>query len=292
MVERFAIATDTACDLPLAVLGDARVEVLGFPYVMGDDEFIDDMGVTLPFSSFYERLREGSVSRTAQVPIPTYLGCFESNARAGIPTLFLSFSSELSGTCETARTIAARVSEEHPEAPITFVNTRSASIAQGLVVLEAVRLRDAGSSIEETAHVIEALIPRVNGFFTLESLEFLARGGRIPDALAKATTMLDVRPLLQFSPEGALSAGMPQRGRRRALKTLVARVAERAALEESGRVLVGHAQSEADALTVEEAVRELPGVTEVVRCEIGPVIGSHVGPGMVAVAFIGTERGA
>lgn len=291
MSSRVALVTDTACDLPRRVLEEHRIEALGFPFVIDGVEHIDDLGATMSFDRFYDELRSGHVSRTTQVPIPSFADCFERNARAGIPTVYLGFSSALSGTFETACRIAESVSARYPEAPVTVVDTKSASIAQGVLVLEAVRTRDTGASAEEIASAVAALVPAANGFFTLESLEYLARGGRIPDALAKAGAMLDVRPVLQFSQEGSLAAGMPQRGRRRSLKALVAKVSERAALSGGARVLVGHAQSEEDAAFVRDGLLGVEGVTEVLCCDIGPVIGSHVGPGMVAVAFIGTPRG-
>lgn len=291
MSQRVELVTDTACDLPRHVLVENGVEALGFPFVIDGVERIDDLGVAMSFESFYGELRSGRVSRTIQVPIPAFVDCFERNARKGVPTVYLGFSSALSGTFETACRIAESVNERYPEAPVTVVDTRSASIAQGVLVLEAVRLRDAGASAAGIAEAVEALVPAANGFFTLESLEYLARGGRIPDALAKAGAMLDVRPLLQFSQEGSLAAGMPQRGRRRSLKALVAKVSERASLEGGARVLVGHAQSEEDAMFVRDGLLGIEGVSEVLCCDIGPVIGSHVGPGMVAVAFIGTQRG-
>lgn len=277
------LVTDSCCDIAPEQLAEIDVVALPFPFLLGETEYLDDGGVTLAHPAFYQRLREGAAPTTAQVRVSDYLSAFTDAAVSGVPLVFLSFSSALSGTFETALNIRDRVVAEHPDAQIHVVDTRRASIAQGLLVLEAASRRDAGMSADELAAWAESARDAVCGYFTLESLEHLARGGRIPDAVAYAGAMLDVRPVLRFSASGALAADRAVRGRSKSLKALVDHW-----VKEGDRttLVIGHADSADDAVHLEELLLAAAPAEKVVHLHVGPVIGSHTGPGMVAVSFM------
>lgn len=279
------LITDSCCDVSPEALAALDVTVLPFPFELGGDQYLDD-GKSLAAADLYAAMRSGASPTTAQVRISDYHQAFESAALSGEPTVFLSFSSALSGTFETALAVRDRVVESHPDAEIHVVDSRRASIAQGLFVLEAAALRDRGLSAVEIAEWVESARDRVRGYFTLESLEHLRRGGRIPDAVAFAGAMLDVRPILRFSEAGGLVIDRPVRGRKKSLRTLV----ELWAAQGDGRTLVvGHADSPADAEQLEAMLLEALPAEKVVRLNVGPVIGSHTGPGMIAVSFMARE---
>lgn len=282
---RVRLITDSCCDVSPEVLAALDVEVLPFPFELEGEPYLDD-GVSLAATDLYAAMRGGASPTTAQVRIADYQRAFESAATAAEPTVFLSFSSALSGTYETALTVRDRTLEQHPGAEIHVVDSRRASIAQGLLVLEAAARRDQGLSATELVEWVESVRDRVRGYFTLESLEHLRRGGRISDAVAFAGAMLDVRPVLRFSDVGGLVIDRPVRGRKKSLRALV----DLWAAEGDGRTLViGHADSLDDADSLETILLEALPAEKVVRLNVGPVIGSHTGPGMVAVSFMVRE---
>lgn len=286
------LITDSCCDLPREVVDRYGIEVLEFPYVLDGEEHSDDLGESMPHERFYAAMRSGSHPTTAQVPVTSYLSAFRSAAEDGVPSVFLSFSSALSGTFDTALIARRTVLEDFPEAEIHVIDSDSASTAQALLVLEAGRLHEAGATATEIAQWAEASKHRVNGYFTLETLEHLRRGGRISDVAAAAGAMLDVRPVLKLDREGALVIDRVTRGRKKSMRTVADIFAERAEVPDRRPVIIAHADCPDDARALEALLRDRCELSEVVHIGVGPVIGAHTGPGMLACVFWGKEREA
>lgn len=238
---------------------------------------------------FYDAMRSGSTPTTTSVPLGDYLACFRSHVETGREVVFLAFSSALSSSFESALMARDTVTAEFPEATIRIVDTLRASIAQGALVAEAVRRRDAGATAAELESWALQARHDTAGHFTAESLEHLRRGGRVSDMTAAAGAMLDIRPLLGFTPEGGLKLEGVVRGRKRSLRSLVERVG--AIEHDTPHLLVGHADCAEDAERLEALILEVKPGARLMRCDIGPVIGSHTGPGMLAVAFVSQAAG-
>ena len=289
--KRCRLILDSCCDLPRSMLEEEGVDFFQFPFNMNDGEHMDDMWANMEPKAFYDRLRKGEVSGTAQIPIPALTEKFEEAAKEGTPTVYLAFSSGLSGTFETAERIAAQVREEHPDFELYVVDTKLASIAEGLLVFEAIRQRNKGLGAQQLAEWASEARWHVNSLFTLENLDALSRGGRIPDMAALAGAKLDIKPMLSFSSDGSLSFSGMARGRKKSLKAL-AKLYEEQHLDDRSDmiVLVGHADDEGAAKWVENHLGREKDAMPVIHCNIGPVIGSHVGPGMVAIALWGADR--
>ena len=286
----YILATDSCCDLTQALAVRLDLTVLEFPFTLDGEQHFDDLGVSMPSSEFYTRMRGGSAPTTAQVPMAVYLEAFTKAAESGTPLLFLSFSSALSGTYDTAVLARDSVVAEHPGADIRIVDTLSASALQGFLVLEAARRREAGDGIDELEAWVSQRRGAANGYFTLDTLEALRRGGRINDVTAAAGAMLDVKPILRVNASGELVIDRPVRGRKKSLRALADVVSERASNPAESLVIVAHADALQDAEGVANALQERCGVGELVMLDVGPVIGSHTGPGMVAAVFWGRER--
>lgn len=282
MTADFVLLTDTCADLPSEFVADAGIEVLRFPYVLDGEERFSHVGEDM--SGFYRAMRDGSTPHTSSIPLGEYVECFASHAEAGEEVLFLAFSSGLSSSFESALMAREAVLADHPDAVIRIVDTLRASIAQGALVAEAVGRRDGGATAAEVEVWALSARERTVGYFTADTLEHLRRGGRVSDVTAAAGAMLDIKPMLSFSGDGGLKLERVVRGRRRSIRALFER-AEKLG-RDAGRLLVGHADCPDDAAVLEDQLREAyPGVS-LMRCEIGPVIGSHTGPGMLAVAFV------
>ncbi len=281
MTYAYALVTDTCADLPLAIVEAAKLEVLSFPYVVDGIEHHSHVGD--PMASFYEAMRAGSAPSTASIPLGDYVACFRAHAEAGREVVLLAFSSGLSSSFESALMAREAVLAEYPGAAIRVVDTLRASIAQGALVAEAIRRRDAGATAEELEHWAVDARGRTTGFFTAETLEHLRRGGRVHDVTAAAGAMLDIKPMLTFDGEGGLKLDGIVRGRKRSIRALAEQAAK---APEGAELMLGHADSAEDAERLADAIAAARPDLRLVRCEIGPVIGTHTGPGMLAIAFV------
>lgn len=288
---RCKLILDSCCDLPAVILNDGEVDYFQFPYIMNDGEHPDDLWQSMEPKEFYDRLRKGEVSGTAQIPLPTLTEMFENAAKEGTPTVYLAFTSGLSGTFDTATRIAEEVCERYPDFELYVVDTKLASIAEGLLVYEAIRQRDRGLSAKQLAEWAEEARWYVNACFTLEDLESLRRGGRIPDAAATLGDKLKIKPMLGFNQDGSLALTGVARGRKKALKALTKFFEDnRGENSFDDTVLVASADAEGDMRWVEEHLDRPKEAIPAIHCSVGPVIGSHVGPGMVALVFWGPDR--
>lgn len=283
---------DSCCDLPADVLESANVEFLQFPFFLNDGEHLDDLWQSMNPREFYDRMRKGEVSGTAQIPIPELMELFEHCAQEGTPTVYLAFTSGLSGTFETVQKIAESIKEDYPDFELYAVDTKLASIAEGILVYEAINQRNRGLSAKQLAEWAREARWYVNCLFTVDDLEYLRRGGRIPAAAASIGSKLNIKPLLAFDLDGGLAMMGVARGRKKALKALVKQYDEGHAggFGANSTVLVASADSEGDMKWVEEHLSQSEVSMPAIRCAIGPVIGSHVGPGMVAIAYWGDDR--
>mgnify|MGYP002537774041 FL=1 len=286
------LVLDSCCDLPVEIIDNAKVDLLEFPFNMNDGEHFDDMWKSMSAKEFYDRMRKGEVSGTAQVPVSEITERFEAYAKEGTPTVYLGFSSALSGTFGLVEQVAGDIREQYPDFEIYVIDTKLASIAEGLLAYEAINQRNRGLSAKQLAAWAEEARWFVNCLFTVDELEYLRRGGRIPAAAATIGAKLNIKPLLDFDLDGALSLTGVARGRKKSLKSLVKCYDENHADDHgsNGVVLTASADAEGDVKWVEEHLDRPDGAIPAIRSQIGPVIGSHVGPGMVAVVFWGDDR--
>ena len=211
---------DSCCDLPREVVDRAEVELLEFPYLTSDGERLDDLYVTSSAHDFYEAMRNGEKPSTAQIAVTAFHEAFTRAIESGVPTVYLSFTSGLSGSFNTATLVRDQLLAEHPEAELYVVDTLQASIAEGLLVYEAIRQRDKGLSARELAAWVQEARYFVYSQFMVDDLDSLCRGGRIPGSVAYAGAKLDVKPLLNISIEGKLALTGVARGRKKGIRQL------------------------------------------------------------------------
>lgn len=282
---------DSCCDLPPSLVDREGVALLRFPFILNGEVRADDMFRTQSAHDFYEAMRNGAEPSTSQLSIPVLTEAFEAAVASGVPTVYLSFTSGLSGSFDVAMLVRDQVLAEHPDAQLYVVDTMLPSIAEGILVYEAMRQRDKGLTAEELVRWAEEAHYFVNEQFMVDDLNSLRRGGRIPATVAVAGSALDVKPLLSVDVEGRLAMGGMARGRKKGIKQL----AEFYAKHRSDNGLqkyafVGHADCPKDAERLKDALLKVDPDLVFVECNIGPVIGSHVGPGMVAVSFWGVDK--
>ena len=281
---------DSCCDLPPEVIDTPGVELLRFPYMIDDEQRLDDMFTTISASDFYNRMRKGAEVSTAQIPIVAITEAFEHAIESGVPTVYLGFSSGLSGTFDTISLVRDQLVEQHPEAELYVVDTKLASIAEGLLVYEAIRQRARGLTARELVDWANEARFYVNEQFTLDELEWLKRGGRIPSSVAFAGSKLDVKPMLDISLDGKLSLTGVARGRKKGIRQLAEFYRKHALdLGAGGQIVIGSADCPKDVERLKDALCKVDDTVLFLETNIGPVIGSHVGPGMLAIAFMGQD---
>ncbi|MDL2254556.1 DegV family protein, partial [Ruminococcaceae bacterium OttesenSCG-928-I18] len=247
-------------------------------------------GRDISFPDFYAKLRNGSMSVTSQVNVTQFLEPFRSTLQQGKDILYIGFSSGLSGTVNSGRLAAEELAGEFPEAKILVVDTLAASLGQGLLVYHAVQKKREGASIEEAAQWLESNKLNLAHWFTVDDLNFLKRGGRVSGAAAMFGTMLNIKPVMHVDNAGKLIPVEKVRGRRQSLDALVDHMEKTAILPEEQMVFISHGDSREDAEYVAHEVKNRLGVSEVFLNYVGPVIGSHSGPGTMALFFLATER--
>lgn len=291
MTANCTLIIDSCCDLPRDAVNADGVQVLNFNYNNKSGAHADDMYESLSAHEFYDSMREGDEPTTSQVTLGEFLEAFNGAYEQGKPAVFLSFSSALSGSYASALIAADQIKEEHPDFELYVVDTKLASIAEGLLVYEAIRQHQNGMTAQELAEWAEEALYYVHGYFMVSDLESLHRGGRIPASVAFAGSKLDAKPLLGFALDGSLALMGVARGRKKGMKALV-EYYERNHEEgsESGIFLTGNADCPKDAQRLEELLEKVNEDAIVIECSIGPVIGCHVGPDMLALVFWGKDR--
>lgn len=284
---------DSCCDLPYDVVDRDGVQLIEFPYVQNGVERVDDFYRSVTPHDFYESMRDKKAEppTTSQIPTKTLQETFERAMKSGVPTVYLSFTAALSGSFDASVLMRDALLADYPDAKLYLVDTKLASIAEGLLVYEAIVQRDKGLTAEEMVAWAEEARYFVNAQFMVDDLEALRRGGRIPASVAMAGAKLDVKPLLGFDLEGNLTLTGVARGRKKGIRQLADYYNKRFDPKQSTRRIVmanSDCPRDGDRLK-DELSKADPGVL-FLETSIGPVIGSHVGPGMLALVFWGPDR--
>ncbi len=290
--QRCRIVVDTCADLTPEIAASLDVDILGFPYILDGVEHTDDIWTSITPQEFYDQIRAGVKASTSAISIGRYLEYFTQCAEEGTPTVYLCFTSALSSSYDSAVTAAEQVRAQYPDFELYVVDNALPCACGELLALEAVRQRAAGLNAQQLAAWADEAKTYVHGYFTLDSLDSLAAGGRIPPAAAQLSSKLDIKPELSFDLSGSLSLIGVNRGRKKALKSLIKSFKENYVPDPALPITVVSADAEKDADWVEAALRREEGCANatIIRGSVGPTIGAHVGPGMVAVIFWGRNR--
>ena len=284
------IVTDSNCDLPVEYISQNNIHVIPFTFVLNGINYIDDFGKSLSYKEFYDEIRNGSMPTTAQITAFTFENEFRSFVSKGDSVIYIGFSSALSETFNGSVLARNGIMEANPEADITVIDSKSASIGQGLLVYNGCEMLKQGKSKHEIVEWIESNKLNVNHWFTIDSLEHLKRGGRISATSAAIGGLLDVKPVLNVSNDGKLNVVKKIRGRKKAIKTLFEEYKIRVTKPEEQIIFITHGDCIEDAEYLKSLILSETVPKDIVINSLGPVIGTHTGPGMVGVFFLGKER--
>lgn len=290
MERTFTILTEAGCDLPQERFERAGALVAPMPVTINGRHFRhypDER--SLKYADFYRMLRDKAQTVTSAPSPGDYDELAETELKQGRDVLYLGFSSALSASFQAAAVALDTLSKKYPERKILRVDTLSGAMGQGLLVEMAARAREAGKSIEEAALLIERMKLKVVHYFTVADLQHLRRSGRLGTLSAALGTMLKLKPVLSINDKGTLYVVEKTRGYQRAISRLLSLVREKAVDIKNQVVYISHADVQDLASSLAEGIRAL-GAREVAVHLLGPVIGSHVGPGAIGVSFLADKR--
>lgn len=288
----FKLVTDNTADLPKEYLKEHHVDYMILSYIVDGVAYGKEK--ELDWKEFYAMMRSGKMPTTSQVNPEEAKAFFEECIRENREVLYLAFSSGLSGTCNSARLAAEEVMEENPGVKITVIDSLCASLGEGLFVHKAVRMRDAGKTMDETAQWLTEHVQNFVHAFTVDDLFHLYRGGRVSRASAILGTLASIKPKLHVDHEGHLILIGKVRGRKKSLNALVDYMEEKMGswLSENKEdyIFISHGDALEDAEYVRDQIKERFGMERFLISHIGPTIGAHSGPGTIALFFMGEER--
>lgn len=284
----YRIITDNCCDYPAAMYEELNLSMIPLTVRFKGQEVSQYSEKWL--KKMYDGLRAGEDATTSAANPQGWKEVMEPVLAAGEDALVLAFSSGLSTTYQSAVIAAAELSEKYPDRKIRVIDTLCASLGQGLLVWYACKKHDEGMGFEELGQWLEDNKLNLCHWFTVDDLMFLKRGGRVSAATALVGTMLQIKPVMHVDDEGHLINVSKARGRRASIEALAKKLGETGLPGENDTVFICHGDCLEDAKTLEKIVKEQYGVKNVFIYYTGAVIGSHSGPGTLALFFLGSKR--
>jgi len=284
------IITDSCCDLSIDYVKENNIEIMPLTVNIKSTSVEDDLGQTIKHKEFYDLIRSGEVPSTSTVNTYAFEEKFKEYVNKGYSIIYIGFSSALSGCINSANIAKKVVDEEMKNADITVVDSKSASLGLGLLVFKANEMLKNGESKESIINWIEENKLKVNHWFTVDDLNHLKRGGRVSSTTAVIGTMLNIKPILHVSNEGKLIPITKVKGRKKSIKHLLEMLKERIVNPEEQVIFISHGDCLEDAEKLKELIINDVKVKDFVINNVGPTVGSHSGPGTLALFFLGNER--
>ncbi|MBP3301405.1 MAG: DegV family protein [Clostridia bacterium] len=290
----YIISTCSTADLTKEHFEARNIRYVCFHYFLDGKQYTDDLGQSMSAADFYKAMADGADTSTSQVNVSEYLAYFTSLLSEGKDVLHISLSSGLSGSVQSARTAAELALEQFPDRKLYVIDSLAASSGFGLLMDKVADLRDEGYTIDQLRDWVEANKKRLSHWFFSTDLTFFVKGGRVSKTAGVVGGMLNICPLMNVDHEGHLIVRKKVMGKKKVIHEIVARMEEIAEgrLDYSGKCYISHSACGDDARAVADLVEakfpKLSGKVEIY--DIGTTIGSHTGPGTVALFFWGDER--
>ena len=287
----FAILGDSTCDLNKDLRAQLDVDYVQMNFVLDGKEYpasLDWEGMSA--KTFYDQMREGKRITTTQVPAESFVNKFTEYLEKEMDVLYISCSSALSGSINTAKVVAKELLEKYPDGKIVCVDALNSSFGQGIEIMWASRMRSDGSTIEEVAEFLEKNRNCVNQVGFVEKLDYLKRAGRVTASSAFFGNLIGIKPLLISDAKGQNFAVKKVKGMQNAMTEAVAMAKERIIEPEDQILYISHADSKENAQKLGEMVKEATGCKDVFIGSIGPIVGASVGPGTLILYYVGQEE--
>lgn len=287
-MDDYIVTVNSTVDVPREWLQERNVPFVPLKYTIDGETYQDMLGLSP--KEFFAKLREGKMSVTTQVNPEEAKEALEPFLKEGKDVLHLAFSSGLSGTCNSMRMAAEELKEEYPDRKIIVVDTLCACMGEALLLYYVLKRKSEGLTVEEAAEWAEEHKLNICHNVTIDDLYHLQRGGRVSKTAAVLGSIVQIKPMIHMDNEGKLQVIGKERGRKKSLQKIVERAAEQAKGWENDLIMITHGDCIEDAEYVAELVRKKMRISNILINNIGTVIGSHTGPGVVAVFCMGNIR--
>ncbi|GKX28039.1 hypothetical protein SH1V18_05190 [Vallitalea longa] len=277
------IITDSACDLPDDIISKFDIDVFPLMVYMNDKEYRDNVDVKP--AELFKYMRAGGVAKTAQATYESIHSMFKKYATSNEPCIYIAFSSELSGTFQTAKIVEQDIKEEYPDFDLTVIDSKAASLGFGLIVYLTALQAKKGVQKEELIEKVYYYKEHMEHIFTVDDLEYLYRGGRVSKTAAVLGTVLNIKPILDVE-DGKLIPIEKVRGRKKSISRMIEITEKRGDRLGEQIVAINHADDIETALTIKDKLQEKFGIKEFVIRDVGCAIGAHSGPGTLSIFFL------
>ena len=284
------IIIDSSCDLPREYLLENHVKTISYKYEIDGVEYTDDFGKTLSHEGFYNLIKEGKMPRTSQINQYRYSQVFRDIIKEGKELIYICLSSGLSGSYNNAVMAKNEILEEFPNAKIAVIDSKGASLGEGLLGYYAIEMKKSEKTFEEIVSWLEENKNRLNYWFVVDDLNHLKRGGRISSTAATIGTLFSIKPILHVNIDGELKNVDKVKGRKKSLKVLKDKLIERIENPENQVIGIAHSDDLEGALYLKDLVSSEIKVKDFIISNIGSTIGTHVGNGTVTLFFLGKEK--
>ncbi len=286
----YQLFCDTNSEIPFQWAEELGLGIIRMPYVIGGKEYLYDLGKQTDFKAFFDRVRKGEMPQTQGLNEQNYTEAFRPSLEEGKDILMISFSTALSSTHQFLEKARQALLEEFPQRRFEVVNTLSISMGAGILVLKAARMWKDGSDLDTVKKWVEDNRQKSQAWFTVDDLNHLKRGARLSAAAATMGTLLDLKPVLTVSREGKLVVDQKVKGRKRALRALAEAFDTYAQDTKNNVVSILHADAIEDAQLLADMLKEKHEIGTLRIDFVGPVVGTHCGPGTIGLCFMGLER--
>ena len=281
--------TDTSANLPVSIIREYGIEVVPFSYTVNGKEVPYSAETDFNGKAFYEAMRAGAEVKTSMINVSDFMAAFEQWIAKGDAVIYVGMSGGISGTANSAKLAAEELLEKYPAAKIAAIDTYAASLGEGFLVIETAKMIERGDPFLKIVKKIELLRKNMCQFFTVDDLAYLRKGGRISGAAAVVGTILNIKPILRGDENGKIVLCGKIRGFNKSMEALANKYDE-LVFDKTADVGIAHADNPEGAQRLEDILRTKGFSGELLKVVYEPVTGSHVGPGTIALFFMGEHK--
>lgn len=286
----YQLFCDSNCELWHTTVKDLGLNLIRMPYLLDDEEYFYDMGENTDLKAFFDKMRAGSAPKTAALNEYAYTEYFEPILARGEDIYYITFSHQMSGTFNSMNAAIKALKEKYPEREIRFKDTKLISLGSGLITYYGALKYKEGATMDELDAYLDTLIPHIATYFVVDDLTYLHRGGRVSGVSKVIGNMLGIKPILYFNEEGKILNIDKVKGKKKALSTLMGYIREKGSDLKDYKMFIMEADCLPEAEAFAAQIKAEFGDLDITIQTIGPVIGSHCGPGTIGLIFHAKEK--
>lgn len=286
----YRLFCDSNCELWYKTVDELGLNVIKMPYTLGEKEYFYDMGRETDFAAFFKAMREGAVPKTSALNEYSYIEYFEPVLAAGEDVFYITFSHAMSATFNAMEQAISQLREKYPDRVIRTVDTKTISLGAGFIVYYAALKYRVGATMDELEAYVNELVPHTATYFAVEDLTYLYRGGRVSGVSKVFGNLLGIKPILCFDGDGKIVNVEKQKGFKKAMAALRGYLDSKGSELDKYKIFVLQADCEDAANSFVADIKAAHPEADIVVQPVGPVIGSHCGPGTIGLIFHAKER--